>query len=491
MKTERCINCGTCLRACPTNAVYELQRQICRLCPDCADSPVVFPRDMEELTAESCAGACPLGHYPEGYVNMIADGEFQKAWDLITAVNPIPSVLGRICSRPCEDTCKRGNIIDAPVPIRAMKRLVSDMAYDEGWVKKERYPRKYDERVAVIGAGPAGVAASHFLATQGYEVVMYDASPSFGGMVAKAVPAFRLPADIIERDFNTIIQKGITFRPNVEVGKNPSIAELLERECDAVLVATGAPKGVELPIPGFDYMNVFNAVDFMTSAKAGYPLKVGEKAIVIGGGSVATDVARTLLRLGAKDVCVACLEGESEMPAFSWELKEAESEGVRFMHSSSPVRIGGDWQKVQWVDMDPVTRFSLGEKGIEFDTDSTGRFRVDADTVVFAVGQKLDQGVFANTPGIEMTGRGRVKIDPVTQMTTLSGVFVAGDIVEAKASVVEAVASARRAAASIDAYLRGRDVAEKKERPPLGAPLDEKILPVRLEKLTVADLPAL
>ncbi|MGV8080067.1 MAG: FAD-dependent oxidoreductase [Syntrophales bacterium] len=491
VRTEACINCGTCLRACPTGAIHELQRQICRLCPDCAPTPIMFPRDMEELAAESCAGACPIGHFPQGYVNMVADGDYEKAWDLIAAVNPMPSVLGRICSRPCEVACKRGRLIDAPIPIRAMKRLVSDMAHEKGWAKKGRYPRKYDERVAVVGAGPAGVTAAHDLAAAGYEVVVYDASPTFGGMLTKTVPAFRLPADVIERDFTSIFEKGITFRPNVEVGKNPSIADLLGREFDAVLVAAGAPRGDKLPLPGADFMDVYCAVDFMTSVKAGRPLKIGEKALVIGGGSVATDVARTLLRLGAEEVTVACIEGECEMPALSWELEEAESEGVRFIHSASPVRIGGDWQKAQWVEMDPVKRFSIGENGVKCDTDCTGRFLIEADTVVFAVGQKTDRGVFENTPGIEINGRGRVRIDPETQMTTLEGVFLAGDVVEAKSSVVEAMASARRAAVSIDAWLRGRAAAAKKEKPPRGAPVDEKIFPVRLEKLPVAGIPSL
>lgn len=490
VRNDFCINCGTCISVCPTQAISEVQRQICRLCPDCADSDVMFPRDMEELTKESCAYACPVGHYPEGYVNMLAKGNIESAWSMINAVNPMPSILGRICSRPCEEACKRGKLIDSPIPIRAFKRLISDIAHERGWEKREKYPRKYDERIAVIGAGPAGMAAAHYLSSMGYEVTVLDNCSEPGGMLRKAVPEFRLPEEIINRDLELILERGVRFIPNVEVGKNPSLENLLREDFDAVIIAIGASNGAKLQIPGSDFMNVHTAVDFLTSVKAGYPLEIGERLAVIGGGSVATDTARTALRLGAKEAHILCIESKCEMPAYSWEVEEAESEGVSFINSSSPILIGGKWQKAEWLECETVKSFSIGESGISCETCSESRSKMDFDSVVFAVGQISDISTFIENSKLEHDGKNFLSFDKDSKMTNIRGVFLAGDIESQKGSVVEALSSARKAADSIDAYLRGK-IKTQNEQAPKGAPLKEKVFPVMLEKLKAANRPLL
>ncbi|MDD3718408.1 MAG: FAD-dependent oxidoreductase [Actinomycetota bacterium] len=488
--SDRCINCGTCLEVCPTGAIREMQRQICRLCPDCAQGPIMFPEEMLRLASRSCAAACPIGHYPEGYVNMIARGDWEGAWKLVDAVNPLPGVLGRICSRPCEEECKRGALIDRSLPIRAMKREIASWAYEHGMASARAYRRNIDMRVAVVGAGPAGLTAASDLASFGYRVTVFEAGPAPGGMLRLAVPAFRLPDEVWEREFARALSGGIEVVCGACVGTSPSLRELLDDGFKAVVLATGATRGRKLDIPGSGFQGVYNALDFMASVKSGKPLEVGERVVVVGGGSVATDAARTALRKGALEVNMVCIEQEREVPALAWEMEEARREGIGLIAGYAPLRITSSWMKAEAIELARVERICCDDAGrLTTELDDSTTMTLPVDTVVFAVGQAVDAAQLKRM-GLETTPAGALRFDPETASTSLPGIFAAGDLVNRQGSVVEAMSSGRTAARSVDAYLSGRSYA-RKAASPSRAPLEEKIFPVRLEKAEPLRLPHL
>lgn len=485
---DRCLNCGTCLRICPTGAIREVQRQICRLCPDCAEGEIMFPRGMEELTARSCSLACPLGHHPEGYLGLLARGDWEGAWEVISAVNPLPGVLGRICSRPCEEECKRGILIDRPLPIRAAKREVAEWALRSGLAKPRAYRRNIDARVAVAGAGPAGVTAASDLATLGYRVTVFEKGPQPGGMVRQAVPSFRLPDEVWEREFAAVLSGGIEVVYGATVGVSPTLEELEESGYKAVILATGAPRGKLLPLPGRDFKGVYDALTFMSAVKQGRPVEVGERVVVIGGGSVATDVARTALRKGAREATMVCIEQECDLPALSWEVEEALREGVKLLAGYAPRRIVSAWMQAEAVELACVSNIccdAYGRLAPEIDPSDTRTLQ--ADTVVFAVGQAVDSALLGRM-GLDLDEAGGLVVDAVSGATSSGRVFAAGDLVGGQGSVVEAMASGRRAARAVDALLQGSFPAAG-ERAVGSAPLSEKIFPVRLEKLEPLELP--
>lgn len=488
--SDRCINCGTCLELCPTGAMREMQRQICRLCPDCARGAVMFPGDMVELTSKSCAAACPLGHYPEGYVNMVARGDWEGAWKLVDAINPLPGVLGRICSRPCEEECKRGALIDQPLPIRAIKGAVATGAHERGLAAPRVYRRNIDMRVAIAGAGPAGATAACDLASLGYRVTVFEAGPAPGGMLRLAVPAFRLPDEVWEREFSRVLTGGIEVIYGACVGSSPTLQALLDDGFKAVILATGARFGRKLDIPGKDHGGVFSALDFMADVKSGKPLEVGERVVVVGGGSVATDAARTALRKGAMEVRMVCIEQECEVPAFAWEMDEARREGMEVIAGYAPVGIASSWMKAESIQLARVMNIRCDAAGrLTPEVSESQTMTMPVDTVIFAVGQAADSAQLERM-GLETTPNGALRFDADSASTSLRGVFAAGDLVNAQGSVVEAMASGRRAARAVDAYLSGRSYA-REGRLPAAAPLQEKIFPVRLEKAEPPMLPRL
>lgn len=483
VNTDKCLNCGTCLAACPTGAIKEMQRQICRLCPDCAEGKIMFPREMEELTHASCSKACPLGHYPEGYLNLLALGDWEGAWKVISEINPLPGVLGRICGRPCEQECKRGTLIDRPMPIRAAKREVAEWAFAHGLSRAKTYKRNIDKKVAVAGAGPAGLTAAADLAALGYKVTVFEKSSSPGGMLRLAVPSFRLPDAVWEREFSQVLGNGIEVVYGASVGASPTLEELTKDGYKAVVLAMGAPQGKKLNIPGKDFHAVYDALTFMNAVKTGRPAQAGAQTVVIGGGSVATDVARTALRKGAKEVTMVCIEDECNMPALTWEIEEALREGVKVLAGYAPVRITSSWmraEKVELARVDKITCDTWGRVSPVLCADSELK-TLDSDTVIFAVGQSIDTRLLARM-GLAVNEAGGLNLSNGACETSLPGIFAAGDLIGGQGSVVEAMASGRRAARAVDHYLTGC-IPVNASRELGSAPLKEKIFPVRLEKL--------
>lgn len=503
---EVCINCGKCRRACPTEAIAEYQRPICRLCPDCAESPEMFPSEIKAYAAmHSCSIGCPLGTVPEAYISLIRAGRYKDAYDLISELNPLPSICAHVCHHPCESECKRGLLLDLnkPLAIRGLKRFVTETvpAY------RAPFTRRLNQKIAIIGAGPAGITAAFDLVKKGYGVKIFEAAPKPGGMVRKCIPSFRLDKQVMLDEYAALEKAGIEIVYNAKIGRNPSVAQL-KAEYDAVLIAVGAAKGVLLPLPGMESnpYRVYDAVTLLDRVNRGAPywvnaekperkdvdINIGKHAVVIGGGSVAMDTARTLVRMGVEKVTCACLESEAEMPAPKSEVADARAEGIEIICGVSPQKLNcdSDWMAVEGIDFAKVERIEKDEKGrIKPILVENSTYTFACDSVVFAVGQKADVAQLASFSGIEMDGS-KIKYDENMQ-TNIPGVFVAGDVVEARGSIINAMASGRKAALAIDNLLQDRELGSRIEHELHTGPQSQWIYRVMLEDAKPQKMPKL
>jgi NADPH-dependent glutamate synthase beta subunit-like oxidoreductase len=463
-----CINCGTCREICPVKAIRERQRIICHGCPVCTEKPGISPQDMEALAvSRSCTTACPLNIAPQGYIGLVKAGKFEEAFDLIWEKNPLPSVCGSVCHHPCEDACKRGILVDNPIKIRGIKKYLSET----GTVKTRSYSVLYDEKIAVIGAGPAGLTAAHYLALEGYEVTVFEGAAEAGGMLKRGIPAFRLPREAVERDVARLRQAGLDIRVDFRIDK--FMFEKIRDEYDAVVIAAGTPNSRELMIPGFRLAGIMTAMNFMEHVNSGMALRrhLGQifkledgEAVIIGGGSVAVDAARTALRIGAAKVTMVCLESGKDIPAHSWELQEAKDEGVALLEGYGPLRYNSTlFPELQGVTFAKVKQFTKDREGkIRFEFDEKDTVDLKADWIVEAIGQARDEW------WKDQTG---------------PDIFFAGDIASNKCSVVDAMASGRKTAIEVDAALRGRNIKDPMTAHELNlAPVMEKIFPYNRRK---------
>ena len=439
----KCINCGTCREVCPAEAIESQQRLICRTCPACTDTPGMSPQRIEELTlTTACTTACPLGISPQGYIGLTRAGKYQEGWKLIWDKNPLLSVCSSICHHPCENSCKRGICVDDPINIRRIKKFLTETVN----APVPKYPRIYEDEIAIIGAGPAGLTAGHYLAMAGYGVTVFESSNEAGGMLVRGIPEFRLDREVVQRDIDRLREAGLNIKLNQRM--TPKQIEELRDDYDAVIVAAGTPVSKELQIKNYRLAGVMGAMTFMRQINHGmnpehhlgqiFDFKGGE-AVIIGGGSVAIDVARTAVRAGASKVTCVCLESGDQVPAHPWELEEAREEGIELIEGYSPVEYT--------TNMFPHLTGVKFAKVLSMGRDSEGKFEVvrdeediltlKADWVVEAIGQSTDMD-WKSLEGAD--------------------IFFAGDIASNKCSVVDAMASGRDAAIAVDAALQGREV---------------------------------
>ncbi|MFA5844237.1 MAG: FAD-dependent oxidoreductase [Coriobacteriia bacterium] len=391
-----------------------------------------------------CRSKCPAHVDVPGYITAIAEGRFTDALEIVLERNPLPSVCGRICLRPCEEGCRRC-LLDEPVAIAMLKRAAADFgAYQH---PKPRALRK--ESVAVVGSGPAGLTVAHDLAAQGLRVTIIEAKPKLGGMLRYGIPEYRLPGKALDRDISHILSLGVEVRTGVKVGADVTLARLGE-EHDAVVVTAGLQSSRVLEIPGAHLPRVLAALPFLEAAACGERTGIGKRVVVVGGGNVAMDVARTARRLGAAQVDVVCLESAEEMPASRQEVEEARLEGVGVHCSWGPREILGE-EDVSALDVVRCTSVFDEDRRFSpvFDESETRRF--EADTVIFATGQGADIGDL----GIETTPRGGAVIDPQTMKTSIEGVYAAGDVVTGPTKVIDAIAEGHRVAACVIRDLTG------------------------------------
>ncbi len=407
-----------------------------------------------------CQAACPIHTDVRGYVLAIAKGDIETAIRINREVNPFPSVCGRICTHPCETACRRAQV-DEAISIASLKRFAFDHAEEKKLFKQLEY--KYDEKIAVIGGGPAGLTASHDLALLGYRVTIFEAQAELGGMLIEGIPEYRLPKNIVRKEIEQILSLGIEVKTGLSLGKDFTLEGLLS-EYQAVFLAIGSQKSLIPRCEGVELSGVITAVEFLKKVSRGLKPPVGKCVVVIGGGHTAVDAARTCFRLGAKDVTIVYRRTLDEMPAGRAEIEDAEKEGIKIRYLTSPVKFhcndAGILEKICCIEM------KLG------DLDDSGRrrpvpvenseFDIKADMVILAIGYIPDGDVLKNT-GILLSKNNTIVVQHNTFMTNLKGVFAGGDVVNGPSSVVEAIASGRKAADAIHRYLR--KLPEKEEKP--------------------------
>jgi formate dehydrogenase beta subunit len=443
-----------------------------------------------------CMMACPAHTNAGRYVALIGEGRFEEAYKFARDPNPLASICGRVCAHPCETACRRGEI-DRPIAIRALKRFLTERYGPESKhpvnVNAGRGQNKLPFKVAVVGGGPVGLSAAHDLALMGYAVTIFEAAPVAGGMLYLGIPEYRLPRDVVEAQVREILETGdITLMLNHAAGRDFMISDLRLQGFDAVLIAVGAHRSRDLAIPGVDLDGVHKGIDFLLNVNLGYRFTIGKKVIVIGGGNVAMDVARSAarevirqhvagvvdlepseesvtavatremvdvslsaLRLGAQEVHLVCLEKREEMPAALEEIEEAEGEGIIMHPGLGPKRMIGkggrvialETLKTKWV-FDQNKRFNPAfYEGSES--------QLECDTIIMAIGQAPKLEFLKPEDGVEISPRGLIAVNPQSLMTSAKGIFAGGDCVFGPRLIIDSVADGKRAAVGIDEFLRG------------------------------------
>ena len=446
---EKCVACGQCTDRCANNAI-QMGQKLCAV-TTIEHKPHELPDDIEwtpehwnpehrtnrEYIAPEgtspCKTACPAHIAVQGYLKLAAQGRYLEALELIKKENPLPAVCGRICNRKCEEVCTRGNL-DRAVAIDEVKRFIADkeLARDTRFVPKKLYDFS-DKKIAVIGAGPAGLSCAYFLASDNYKVTVFDKNELPGGMLRYGIPSFRLERNVLDAEIDVLKELGVIFRCGVEIGKDVTIQQLREQGFDAIYLAVGAQKSASLGIPGEEFRGVWGGIDFLRKVNGGARPHLGKKAVVIGGGNVAMDVARTAARLGA-EVVVAYRRKESDMPADPAELAEAKEEGVKFLFEHKPVEIEGKNGKVTALVCE-------GDK------------RIRCDAVLAAIGQRIDlSGLDLGEAKVDE--KGRIEADAVTYQTAQPDIFVGGDVYTGPKFAIDAIAQGKQAAISIHRFVQ-------------------------------------
>ena len=463
---DKCVACGQCVENCQLNAV-RLGQKLCPR-PSNLERPAETPRNtlwsgkrydpdyrtdrtdvMPEGTAP-CKAACPA-HVPvQGYIRLATEGRYSEALELIKKEIPFPAVCGRICNKKCEDACTRGEI-DAPVAIDEIKKFIAEqeLSRDTRFVPKmlNQIGKPYPEKIAVIGAGPAGLSCAYYLAVKGYPVTVFEKEKVLGGMLTLGIPSFRLEKEVINAEIDVLRELGVCFRTGVEIGKDVSLDDLRADGYRAFYLAIGASQGAKLNIPGENLNGSMSGVEFLKKVNQGERPELGAEVAVIGGGNVAMDVARAAIRLGS-NVTVFYRRGEEEMPADRDELEEAKAEGIRFCYLAAPVEILGD-AAITGLKLEKTELGEADAKGRK-SVKGTGVYEVvPVSAVLAATGQKIDMGGI----GLDVSAAGAVETDPVTSQTAVPDVFAGGDAVTGPQFVIDAIAAGKEAAVSIHRFV--------------------------------------
>jgi len=468
----KCTGCGACVPACPVKVDSEFDTELIKRTAIYRRYPQAVPGTfaIDKQGVSPCKFACPAGVNAHAYVMLISQGRYAEAAEVERRQNPFPAICGRICPHPCEFECTRKDV-DEGISIASLKRFLTDWETANP-DKKPPIPQikeKRTEKVAIIGAGPAGMMAARELSLKGYNVTLFDAMPEPGGMLKYGIPAYRLPKNTLQEEIQmAVFDAGVEFRGNTVLGKNISIASLKQDGYKAIFIAIGAWQGMKLNIPGEEYQGVIDAVAFLKDLNMD-PSRLGgikgKKVAIIGGGNVAMDAARSAWRLGAAEVNIIYRRSRNEMPANPWEIEEALEENIKITFLAAPVEVLGNNNKVTGLK---CVKMELSEP------DASGRrrpmqvkdseFDIPVDIIIPAISQQPDLSAVAGT-GIKNTQWGLFEVDSVSLETNLPGIFAGGDAVSGPATAIEAIEVGNRAAESIDRFLQGKDLKEGREEP--------------------------
>ena len=486
VETEKCVACGRCVENCPAGAV-KLGQKLCT-----KDGFIQYPR--QELPDEvkwgpekwsidyrdknrincydtgtaPCKTACPAHIAVQGYLKLAAQGKYREALQLIKRENPFPAVCGRICNRRCEDACTRGTV-DRAVAIDEVKRFIAqqDLDAETRFVPEKVIPKvdgEFAEKIAVIGAGPAGMSCAYYLAEKGYRPTVFEKEARPGGMLMNAIPSFRLEKDVVEAEIDVLRQLGVEFRCGVEVGKDVTIAQLRQEGYKGFYVAVGLQSGGRLPVPGGDAENVISGVDFMRDVNLRDKKSLSGRVVVIGGGNIAADVARTAVRCGAEKVSLYCLEGYDEMPMGEEDRSECERDGVAVYAGWGPREVSVEGGKAAGVSFVKCLKVK----------DENGRFAPVYDentvqvapctTVLFCIGQKAEWRELLSGTAVEFDPNGTAKADPVTYQTAEADIFVGGDAFTGQKFAIDAIAAGKQGAVSLHRFVQGATLTIGRDR---------------------------
>lgn len=450
---DKCNDCQDCIRVCPINMWDDYSQCLSlRTAIDYGNHDFFSYSIHKEIPL--CQRTCPVNLDVRGYVGLIAEGRFEESLALIRERLPFPGIIGRICPHPCEERCNRG-VEDKPLCIRDLKRFVADheLARVKPQAHKKRAPQR-EENVAIVGAGPAGLACAYDLALEGYQVVIFESLPRAGGMLAVGIPDYRLPREILEGEIDVVRQLGVEIRYNITLGKEITIDDLFRQGYKSVFIAVGAHQPMGMGTPGEQIPGVVPGVDMLRNLNLGEEVSVGRRVGVIGGGNVAIDAARCSLRCGAKEVTIFYRRSRAEMPASEEEIEAALAEKITIEYLTAPEEVLAADNKVAGLRL---IRMKLGEP------DASGRrrpepvegsqFAVQLDTIIPAIGQRSDLSFIPEGDTIRTTRWGSIVVDQDSLATGREGVFAGGDCVDGPGIAIQAVASGKKAAESIMRYL--------------------------------------
>jgi len=419
--------------------------------------------ELMEREWAPCRHNCPVHADVRTYIELAAQGRWKESIDVIRRHLPFAAVCGRICHHPCEDNCRR-NDVDEPIAIREVKRFVAEHVGKNATVDRPEIQDK--AKVAIIGAGPAGMSAALELAKIGYRPTVFEKFPVAGGIAATAIPKYRMPQGVVQIDVDWILAHGVELQTNIEIGKDKTIDSLTNGGFEAVLIATGLAKSRMLPIPGLKHKYVLPVMEFLTNLAFEKKVDIGDDVLVIGGGNVACDAARSAVRLGAERVRMVCLETPEEMPAWEWEISQAKEEGVSIITRRGPVEVVAEGSRIRQLKARKVTRVFDENQQFDPQYDDSDVTSIECDTVIFAIGQKADYG-FVEGSSVKLDCQGRLEFNAATHQTNVENVFACGEIATPPGSVVEACANGQQAAKAIDMYLSGERIDIDDSLPPV------------------------